>query len=70
MGRSDLLVGPHVGRLILQRLMHLRGYPSGHFRPPRYRALSSYACNPLQHWWPICVHSPEIPFEIAPYPPG
>jgi hypothetical protein len=21
--------------------------------PARYRALSCYACNPLQHWWPI-----------------
>jgi ParB-like chromosome segregation protein Spo0J len=33
-------------------------------------AARAYACNPLQHWWPICVRSPEIPFEIAPRPPG
>ena len=38
--------------------------------PARYRALSCYACNPLQHWWPICVRSHEIPFEIVPRPPG
>lgn len=34
--------------------------------PARYRALTCYECNPLQHWWPICVRTPDIGFEILP----
>lgn len=33
----------------------------------KYRVHASYACNPLQRWWPIRVTTPEIPFTLGDY---
>jgi hypothetical protein len=29
-----------------------------------YRSRTCYTCNPLQHWWPICSDTPELPFTV------
>lgn len=34
--------------------------------PTLYKSSSCFACNPLQHlFWPICVSSPDITFEVV-----
>lgn len=33
-----------------------------------YRVRSEYWCNPLQHYWPIKVNLPDIPFNVVPRP--
>lgn len=30
-----------------------------------YRATQSYVCNPLQHFWPLVVTTPDLFFEIV-----
>jgi hypothetical protein len=38
------------------------------YGPTTYRASACYTCNPLQRWlrWPVCVHTPDVMFTIAP----
>jgi len=37
--------------------------------PARYRSRACFACNPLQHLWPICIDRPDIEFNIGTPPP-
>jgi hypothetical protein len=30
-----------------------------------YRATIDYRCNPLQHFWPLHVVTPDLPFEVV-----
>lgn len=39
-----------------------KGLPRG---VSRYRVHASYACNPLQHWWPLRVTTPELSFTLG-----
>jgi hypothetical protein len=34
--------------------------------PAKYRAYTCYECNPLQKWFPVCVRTPDINFNIRP----
>jgi hypothetical protein len=38
--------------------------PRGLSGPAHYQAHVCYRCNPLHKFWPICVHTPVLPFTI------
>lgn len=31
----------------------------------RYHSSACFACNPIQHFWPVCIDTPDIPFDIG-----
>lgn len=33
--------------------------------PTTYSARVCYQCNPLHHFWPLCVRTPPIKFDVA-----
>lgn len=36
--------------------------------PARYISVACFACNPTQYFWPVCVRTPEVHFNIEPKP--
>lgn len=39
--------------------------PSGAARGPAvYQSSAAFACNPLQHWWPIIIDKPDVQLDI------
>lgn len=30
----------------------------------RYHSAACFSCNPIQYIWPVCVTTPDIPFEV------
>jgi hypothetical protein len=33
--------------------------------PATYSSVACYSCNPMQEYWPVCVHTPEVHFNVA-----
>lgn len=34
----------------------------------RYYSEACYPCNPIQEFWPVCIQTPDILFEVVPRP--